>query len=143
MPSRGVRESKAPVTLVHMNTRGILPLIPQTIKPINLISSGSTAALAAIAIVYCLGHRKLYVYGMDSSFEDEHHAYPQSLNDADRVIEAVVGGRKFKTTPWMVAQVEHFQKLAAELAQADCEIHVRCDGLLGHVAWLSTLHAAA
>lgn len=127
-----------PTTLVHMNTHGILPLLPQNLQPINLISSGSTVGLAAIAIAYCLGYRKIFIYGMDSSFEEGHHAYPQPANDSDRVIEAVAGGRKFKAAPWMVAQVEHFQKLAAELAEADCEIHVRCGGLLGHATWLWT-----
>lgn len=137
-PDIFAKAAGAATTLVHMNTRGVLASIPPTIKPINLISSGSTVGLAAIAISYCLGHRKIYVYGMDSSYETTRHAYAQALNDQDRTIDAVAGGRTFKCAPWMVSQVEHFQKLAAELAQADCEIHVRCGGLLGHVAWLWT-----
>jgi hypothetical protein len=124
------------VTLVHMNTRGVLKHIPESVQPLNLISSGSTVSLAAIAIAYCLGFRQFYLYGMDSSYEEARHAYKQDLNNFDRVIEAVAGGRTFKCAPWMVAQVEHFQQLAAELANAGCELHVRCGGLLGHVAWL-------
>lgn len=129
-------KAKGHVTIVHMNTRGVLNSIPQSLKPINLISSGSTVGLAAIAIAYCLGYRSLYVYGMDSSYEEQRHAYPQGLNDHDRVVEAIAGGKKFKCAPWMIAQVEHFQKLAAELAAADCEIHVRSKGMLGHVTWV-------
>ena len=127
---------QGPVTLVHMNTRDVLQSIPENIKPVNLISSGTTVGLAAIAIAYCLGHRKIYVYGMDSSYEDSRHSYPQSLNENDRVTYAVTGGRKFKCAPWMVAQVEDFQKLVVELANADCEIHVRSSGMLGHVSWI-------
>lgn len=122
------------VTVVHMNTEGVLDSIPQSLKPINLISSGSTVSLAAIALAYVKGFRKLFLYGMDSSYENERHVYPQALNDNDKVIEAVVGGRTFKCAPWMVAQVQHFQTLARELANDDCELHVRCFGLLGHVA---------
>jgi hypothetical protein len=134
--------ANGPVTVVHMNTQGVLDSIPENEKPVNLISSGSTVGLAAIAVAFCLGYRKIAVYGMDSSYEADHHAYRQSENDQDREIEAVAGGRKFKTTPWMVAQVQAFQKLAHELAQADCEIDVRSYGLLGHVAWLMTREAA-
>jgi len=137
------RVNGAPVTLLHMNTRGVLAHIPQNIKPVNLISSGSSVGLAAMAIAYCLGYRKLNVYGMDSSYSDaQHHVYDQSLNDADRVIDAIAGGRTFKCAPWMVAQVEHFQALAKELIEDDCEISVRCGGLLGHVAWLWMQQAA-
>jgi hypothetical protein len=89
-----------------------------------------------MAIAYCLGYRKISVYGMDSSYESTRHAYKQSLNDQDRVIEAIAGDRAFKCAPWMVAQVQHFQTLVNELAEAGCEISVRCGGLLGYVSWL-------
>jgi hypothetical protein len=135
-PETFARAAGRDVTIAHMNTERVLESIPQGLKPVNLISSGSTVALAAIAIGYVRGFRKFYLYGMDSSYEDTRHAYPQSLNDQDRVIEAQAGGRKFKCAPWMLAQVEHFQILAAELANDGCELHVRCYGLLGHVAWL-------
>lgn len=135
--------AKGPTTLVHMHTEGVLDSIPQTIKPINLISSGSTVGLAAIAIAYCMGYRKIFVYGMDSSYESDHHAYPQPSNDADRVMEVEAGGRKFKAAPWMVAQAQQFQTLAEELANDGCELHIRCHGLLGHVAWLMSLREAA
>lgn len=127
-------------TVVHMNTDGVLESIPQTTKNITLISSGSTVGLAGMAIAYCKGWRKIYVYGMDSSYEDDHHAYKQARNDDDKTILAVAGGKQFVCTPWMVAQVQHFQKLTNELAEGGCEIHVRCDGLLGHVAWITSLN---
>ncbi len=135
--------AKADTTVIHMNTHGVLASIPVNGKPVNLISSGSTVGLAAMAIAYCLGHRRMFIYGMDSSYEEDRHAYKQSLNDADRVVEVQAGGRKFKCAPWMVAQVEAFQKLSVELARAGCEINVRCSGLLGHVSWLMVNQAEA
>jgi len=131
------------VTLVHMNTRDILQSIPDNEKPVNLISSGTTVGLAAMGIAYCLGYRRIYVYGMDSSYEDSRHVYPQGLNDQDRVTYAIAGGRRFKCALWMVAQVEDFQKLVTELANDDCEIHVRSAGMLGHVSWIWAQNAAA
>lgn len=124
------------VTVIHMNTADVLDSIPPSMKPINLISSGSTVGLAGMAIAYCLGYRSIWIYGMDSSYETSRHAYPQFLNDQDRVIDADVGGRAFKCAPWMAAQAQQFQTLSAELIDGGCEIHVRCGGLLGHLAWL-------
>lgn len=132
-------------TLVHMHTADIEKHIPPTMKQITLISSGTTVGLAAIALSYVLGFRSQWVYGMDSSYDDggEHHAYAQIQNDGDPVINAVAGGRAFKTTPWMVEQVNNFQTLARQLADDGCEIHMRSFGLLGHVAWLMTQQAEA
>jgi hypothetical protein len=121
-----------------MNTAGVLDCIPENDKPVNLISSGTTVGLAAMAIVYTLGFRDIHLYGYDSSFEGEHHAYPQSSNDDDVVIDAVAGERTFKTTPWMVKQVQEFQTLALNLAELGCSIEVHGDGLLPHVARLMT-----
>lgn len=132
-------------TLVHMHTAEVQQFIPKNLKPITLLSSGTTVGLAALALSYVLGFRTQFLYGMDSSYDDSgsHHAYAQSQNDQDPVIEAVAGSRKFKTTPWMVEQVNNFQKLASEMADDGCEIHVRSFGLLGHVAWLMSQQAAA
>lgn len=125
----------ANVTIAHMHTEGILDMIPGGTQPICLISSGTTVGLAAIAIEYCLGHRKFAIYGMESSYDDSMHAFPQSGNEMDQIIEAEAGGKVFKTTPWMVAQTQNFQELAASLMEDGCEIQVRCGGLLGHIAW--------
>jgi SAM-dependent methyltransferase len=122
------------VTVFHMNTLDVLDAIPESNKPINLISSGSTVGLAAMALAYTLGFRNIHLYGYDSSFGESHHAYPQASNDADVVIDASVGDRNFKTTPWMVKQAEEFQTLARNLAELGCSIEVHGDGLLPHVA---------
>lgn len=123
-------------TLFHMNTEGILDHIPQTNKPLHLISSGTTVGLAAMAIAYTQGFRKLHLYGYDSSYQENqcHHAYDQPENNGDPIVNAVAEGRSFKCAPWMVKQVQEFQELANQLADAGCIITVAGDGLLPWVA---------
>jgi uncharacterized Rossmann fold enzyme/glycosyltransferase involved in cell wall biosynthesis len=122
-------------TVFHLNTYGIGFYLP-TDRVAHLISSGTTVGLAAMAVAYTQGFRGLHLFGFDSSYTDNHHAYPQAQNDADKVIEVSAGGRKFKCAPWMLQQVNEFQVLAAQLAQAGVVVTVAGDGLLPHVAKL-------
>lgn len=104
-------------------------------KPECFISGGSTVGLSAMCIAYALGYRKIHLYGFDSSFsQDQHHAYSQSSNDADTVLDVFCQGRPFKCAPWMVAQAEQFQELAKKLTDDDCIITVAGDGLLPWIA---------
>jgi hypothetical protein len=103
-------------------------------KPAMLISTGSTVGLVAIGIAHVLGFRKFHLFGMDSSYTDDHHAYPQALNDKDAVIEVIAAGERFKCAPWMLLQVQQFQSLASQLANEGCVITVAGNGLLSHVA---------
>lgn len=125
---------QSPVTMFHAHTDNVEAWLPEKRPAYTLIASGSTVVLAAMCIAYAMGYRKIHLYGVDSSFVDKHHAYAQPENDDDDVIEAVVAGRRFKTTPWMAAQVHQFQRVARELADGDAEIMVHGDGLLPWVA---------
>lgn len=134
------------VTMFHAHTDNVEDWLPRERPPYTLIASGSTVLLAAMCIAYAKGFRKIHLYGADSSFEEAHHAYAQPQNDADDVIYATVAGRTFKTTPWMAAQVEQFQRVARELADGDALITVHGDGLLPTVAramMLSDAHLEA
>lgn len=121
------------VTLYHANSVATERTLRGG-RPAYLISTGSTVSLITMGIVYVEGYRFMHLFGMDSSYTADRHAYEQKLNDEDRVVEAVVGGRAFKCAPWMVAQAEQFQIVARELAEADCVITVAGDGLLPHIA---------
>lgn len=114
----------------HLNTEGMVELLGD--RQATLISSGSTVGLAAIALAYAIGYRAIHLHGFDSSFEDSKHAYPQ--RETDTIVDAVANGRRFKSTPWMVKQVQEFQELAAQLMQAGVVIAVAGDGLLPWVA---------
>lgn len=123
--------AKGEVTLYHEATCDEFI----TKRPVTLIGGGTTVAMKALCGAYALGYRVIHVYGLDSSFDGEtHHAYAQSENDGDAVVDVNVGDRRFKAAPWMVRQVEDFMSLANELAQRGCEIHVHCGGLLGYVS---------
>ena len=123
--------------LFHMNIEGIERAIPDD-RVAHLISSGTTVGLAAMAIAYTQGYRAIHLHGFDSSFDpamtERHHAYRQTRNDGDAVIDATVEGKTFKSSPWMVKQVQQFQELALQLADAGVVITVAGDGLLPFVA---------
>lgn len=132
------------VTLFHVNTEGIVNAVPSNGKPLHLISGGSTVGLNAMAIAYTQGYRNIHLFGFDSSYDETaHHAYLQKLNDKDEVLDVTVEGEKFKAAPWMVAQVQQFQALAAELANADCIITVHGYGLLPYVAQRMAMQSTA
>lgn len=124
------------VTLWHTNAPGMAELLAdEKARPVHLIGGGSTVGLNAMVLGFAAGYRFMHLYGFDSSYRDgEHHAYRQTLNDADRVVEALYGDQKFTTTGWMVQQVNEFQDLAAGLVADGCTITVKGDGLLPTVA---------
>lgn len=124
------------VTLLHLNTKNITDLIPQTTKPIiNLLCGGSTVGLIAISLAHLLGYRRFHLYGVDSSYSDqEHHVYTQIANDNDTRLEVTAGNKKFLAAPWMIQQVQEFQQFATLLANEGCVITVSGRGLLPHVA---------
>lgn len=123
-------------TLWHVNSPGMVELLAnEKDRPVHLVGGGSTVGMNALVLVYCAGYRNIHLYGFDSSYRDnDHHAYTQVGNDADRIVDALYGDKKFKTTGWMVQQVNEFQDLAAGLVRDGCTITVAGDGLLPTVA---------
>lgn len=95
------------------------------------LGGGTTVGTHALALTWALGYRKILVFGFDSSYADgAHHAYSQSLNDGERVLDCVVAGRKFKAAAWMIQQAEDFKGLSVKLASMGVSISVFGDGLL-------------
>lgn len=124
-----------PVEIWHANTDGVADLLADEERPVHLVGGGSTVGLNAIVLAWMRGYRNIHLYGYDSSFSGEsHHAYAQPQNDGDRIIDALFNSRRFKTTAWMVQQVNEFQPLAAGLIADGCTITVHGDGLLPAVA---------
>lgn len=120
-------------TLFHMNTTGIESMLPED-REANLISSGTTVGLAALVIAYTQGYRTIHLHGFDSSYSEDHHAYPQPENDQDVTVEVSVGERTFKCASWMAVQAQQFQTLALQLAAEGVIITVAGDGLIPHLA---------
>lgn len=124
-----------PVEIWHANTDGVSELLADEARPVHLVGGGSTVGLNAMVLAWMRGYRNIHLYGYDSSFSgDDHHAYAQPQNDGDRVIDALFNGRRFKTTAWMVQQVNEFQPLAAGMIADGATITVHGDGLLPAVA---------
>lgn len=122
------------ITLWHAHSPGMVEMLTG-LQETSLVGGGSTVGLQALVIAYILGYRKIHLYGFDSSYrEDAHHAYPQDLNANEVTVNALVGDRTFKSTPWMVQQAEEFMTTAAELERDGTIITVHGDGLLPYMA---------
>lgn len=125
------------VILYHNATEGAFQLLDRisTRPQIHYIGGGGTVGMKAIALARFHGFKVFHLYGMDSCYRGgDGHAYPQALNDNDRVIDVACEGRAFKCAPWMLGQANDFKELARMLVQEDCLITVAGDGLLAHIA---------
>lgn len=100
-------------------------------KPIGLVGGGSTVTLKAMALFYLWGFRSFALFGMDSCYQrDEHHAYPQPMNDAEARIDTLYAGKRFVCAPWMQAQAEDFEHDARELIARGCWLKAYGSGLI-------------
>lgn len=119
------------LTVWHPITQGITEIV----GPALMIGGGETVGTRAMALAYILGFRRIMLVGFDSSYRDgEHHAYSQSLNDGDRILDVICNGKRFRAAPWMVKQTDDFKELAVRLRSMGCEISILGDGLLPEVA---------
>lgn len=98
------------------------------------IGGGSTVGLRAIALAYVLGFREFRLFGFDSCYRNSHHAYPQYLNDGERLLNATINGKTYKCAPWMVTQSEEFKDLMTVLTSYGCQISVYGEGLIQDIA---------
>jgi hypothetical protein len=104
------------------------------------IGGDVTVGLAAMNLAYTMGYREIRLYGYDSSFEDDHHAYEQALSDQEsktldvQVFDETGTLRKFKTNYAMAKQAELFPKAAEILVNADAALYVHGTGLLPTLA---------
>lgn len=122
-------------TLFHIDIPNLGYYVPGD-KEIQAVGGGITVGLLSMSLAYTLGYRKMHLYGYDSSYdEDFHHAYNQTENDEEPLVEAVVNGKSFTCAPWMVVQTNQFQDLTKQLIELKCEIYVHGYGLLPTVAW--------
>ena len=105
-------------------------------KEAVLIGGGTTVGLQALSIAYALGHRKIHLFGFDSSYSEagEGHAYVQPLNDDEERQEYRVGNKAFIAAPWMARQAMEFQIASRQLCDGDAELYVHGTGLLPAIA---------
>ena len=113
-------------------------------RPCILIPGGSTVGLRCMWLATYSGFRTLHMYGVDSSYSDtgEHHAYAQTLNDGETVLEVVRGEKTYRCAPWMCRQAGEFQESWNDLRNYTDEfgqpspvtVHVHGVGLLPDIA---------
>jgi uncharacterized Rossmann fold enzyme len=124
------------VTLWHELIDGIQEITKDDPRETAWVGAGSSVGLKAMSIAYILGFRNIHIYGMDSSYAETHHAYPQSLNDDENTIEVICNGIAYKCAPWMVTQAEEFKELAKALVEMGCTLTVHGSGLIPDIAKL-------
>ena len=119
----------------HPHSQSVLEEVKSDPRGMICVSGGSTIGLNAVSLAYILGHRKFDLFGFDSCYsESDHHAYAQTLNDGDLVLDAIVDGKAFRCAPWMVQQAEQFLPLYEQLKTFGCEVHVHGEGIIPFIA---------
>lgn len=98
------------------------------------VGGATTVGLLTVVLAYVMGYRTIHMIGFDSCYGESHHAYPQKLNDGERVIDVTVGDSTFKCAPWMAQQGREFCEVAPELVRMGCEIQVHGYGLIPTIA---------
>jgi hypothetical protein len=122
------------VVLVHANTPGVYELLEhEKAQPVHLMGGFTTVGILALILAKLLGFQRIFMFGMDSSYRNgEHHAYEQTSNNGERIIDAMVNDVTYKCAPWMAQQVTDFQNVVAGFS--DVTIEVCGDGLLHEMA---------
>ncbi len=105
-------------------------------NPLILIPGGCTVGLRAIWLAFFSGYRKLHIYGMDSSYAEDgkHHAYDQSLNDGEDVMEVALNGKRYRCAKWMARQADEFQGTYRDAVMHGMRIFVHGEGLIPDMA---------
>jgi len=103
--------------------------------PIRMLGGGNTVVLKLLYMGRMLGYTKFELFGVDSSYEDdEHHAYPQPMNDGEHRLAVWAAGRKFSCAPWMIVQAKDFQEQVRVLIDEGCIVTVHGNGLIPFIA---------
>lgn len=113
------------VTIWHPTSDSIGAEYPE--QPLS-IGGGCTVGLRWLNLGYILGFRRFHLHGLDSSFRNSTHAYPDRADAKERI---TINGRQ--TRPNFLAQVNDFFDLLERFSQPDIEpveIEVYGDGLL-------------
>lgn len=99
-----------------------------------ILGGEASTGLGALCVAYCLGFRRLEIFGYDSCHRgDQSHAYEQRMNGVIPVMSYSWAGRSFQTSVTMRTQAERFPIIAQALQQSGASVNVWGDGLLQHI----------
>jgi uncharacterized Rossmann fold enzyme len=100
-------------------------------RPVVFVPGGGTVGLRSISLAWLSGYRKIHLYGFDSSYADgRHHAYSQSLNDDDPVMDVVLAGKTYTCARWMIRQAMEFQQQVLYLRDKGVKVIAHGSGLV-------------
>ena len=98
-----------------------------------IVGGGATVTLRAIPLAVIMGYTDIHLYGFDSSFEKEHHAY--ELMDSDPgigdPIDVSIHGKHFITTVPLLAQAQQFMQIKDRFPGYTCTVHG--DGMIAEM----------
>lgn len=113
-------------------------------RPCILVPGGSTVGLRSLWLAAYSGFRTIHLYGIDSSYAESgaHHAYAQTLNDQENVLDVVRGEKTYRCAPWMIRQAAEFAETWNDLrnhtevdrSPAPVTVHVHGRGLIPDIA---------
>lgn len=123
------------VTVWHADQTGYAEreALAQYDKPQVIVPGGGTVGLRAMMLAPLAGHRDVHIYGMDSSYRgDQHHAYPQALNDGETVhiIHHTGLKKNYHCAGWMARQADEFATFRTKLVAMGVRIWVHGEGLI-------------
>lgn len=95
----------------------------EIVKEGFFVTGGSTSATRGMVLINTMGFRKYILIGFDSSF--------RSKPDDPKAIKVDCSGRKFWTTPELVAQSDDIKNIMKSGLFNDMEI--RGDGMIAHI----------
>ncbi len=122
------------LVLWHPAFPGVIDIVGKD-KERTYFGGGTTCGMKATTLAWGMGYRKIHLYGFDSCYRgDNHHAYSQSLNDNEQVLEVEYAGKTYRCSPWMIQQAEDFETFGPQLMDHGAELSVHGTGLIPDIA---------
>lgn len=118
--------------MIHvLAVEGAQEIISELNPGSSILTSAPTVGLQALNLLHVLGYKIVHLYGYDSSYRgDAHHAYPQELNDNQKLHEFVFRGTPYVSSGPMASQADQFCINYRKYTSQGMDLQVIGDGLL-------------
>jgi uncharacterized Rossmann fold enzyme len=116
-------EGRKVVTWHNANGRHIVDWIGQNDPGTILVAGGSVVGLSAIHLAGIMGYRKFRLFGFDGNFAGDKRHAGKHYGPPQRMIERVVKGRTWKTTPQMSNSSDELGWLIRDHPELEIEIY--------------------
>jgi len=120
--------------MVHLHTPGIEDQFPPHKRDAGgytLIGGMASVGNSALCLAHAMGYRELHVFGFDSSVDgDKRHAYPQSMNANEQLVQKRFNDRMYWMSYAMAVQYDGFFLIEEELKKLGTSVIVYGDGIL-------------